>query len=127
MQKVGASFVLKKVGDYVMAPPKTAEVEEERTEEAAPRAPEMPSLDGQTITDEDGQSLGIARRVANVGVYLITGDRSGLDDQLKATVEDPAGRVFFHHAEDGRLTGLIYVPDPAKRPAPVAATRADDI
>ena len=128
MQKVGASYVMKKVSDYVMAPPKEAEAApDEATADARPRGPEIPDLDGQTVTDEEGQSLGIARRIANVPVYIITSSRSGLEDQLKATIEDPAGRVFFHHAEDGRLTGLIYVPDPAKRPTPVAVTRADDI
>jgi hypothetical protein len=119
---------MRKVSDYVMAPPKEAEAEqEETTADAQPRGPEIPDLDGQTITDEVGQSLGVARRVANVPVYIITSSRSGLEDQLKATIEDPAGRVFFHHTEDGRLSGLIYVPDPSKRPTPVAVTRADDI
>jgi hypothetical protein len=125
VQKVGASYVMRKVSDYVMAPPKADQVVEEEVEETS--VPRVPDLDGQIITDENGASLGTARRVAEVAVYVITENRRGLEDQLKSTIEDPEGRVFFHHAEDGRLTGLIYVPDPASRPAPVAATRADDI
>jgi len=124
VQKVGASYVMRKVSDYVMAPPKADQVVEE---EVAESSAGVPDLDGQVITDENGESLGTARRVAEVAVYVITESRRGLEDQLKKTVEDPTGRVFFHHAEDGRLTGLIYVPDPASRPVPVAATRADDI
>jgi hypothetical protein len=123
VQKVGASFVMKKVSDYVMAPPKAAE-----SEEVTGVADEgVVDLEGQVITDEDGQRLGTARRVANVAVYVITGSRARLEDQLKSAISDPEGRVFFHHAEDGQLTGLIYVPDQSDQPAPVAATRADDI
>lgn len=123
MQKIGAQYALKKIGDYVMAPPpQAAETDEETSVAAAPA-----DLDGQVITDEEGQSLGVARRVAGVAVYVIAERRAGLEEQLRAAIVDPEGRVFFHHAEDGRLTGLIYVPDPSARPAPVAVTRADDV
>jgi hypothetical protein len=126
VQKVGAQFVVKKISDYVMTPPPQAEeaAEEEHQPAAAQSAPD---LDGQIITDENGNRLGVARRLAAVNVYLIADSRAGLENQLKATIDDPDGRVFFHHAEDGRLTGLIYVPDPSSRPAPVAASRPDDI
>jgi hypothetical protein len=114
--------VMRKVSDYVMAPPKAAEDELD-----VQPTDESPNLDGQVITDEDGQNLGVARRVANVAVYLISDSRAGIEEQLKATIIDPEGRVFFHHTDDGRLTGLIYVPDPSSRPAPVPITRPDDI
>ena len=127
MQKVGASFVLKKVGDYVMAPPKTGQAEDAVDDAAAPRSAGAPDLDGQVITDEEGRRLGVARRVANVGVYLITGTRSGLDDQIKAAIGDAESGVFFHHDDAGRLTGLIYVPAQRDQPSDVEATRADDI
>jgi hypothetical protein len=58
---------------------------------------------------------------------VIAPSRAGLEDQLKSAITDPEGRVFFHHADDGRLSGLIYLPDPSSRPAPVNVTRADDI
>lgn len=122
MQKVGAQYALKKISDYVMAPPQVAEVDDETDAAHAPA-----DLDGQIITDEEGQSLGVARRVASVAVYVIADSRAGLDDQLKSAINDPEGRVFFHHTGDGRLSGLIYAPDPSTRPAPVSVTRADDI
>jgi hypothetical protein len=126
VQKVGAQFVVKKISDYVMAsPPQADEAPEEAQEQAAQQA--APNLDGQVIKDEEGQSLGVARRVANVAVYVVTDRRAGLEEQLKATIADPEGKVFFHHAADGTLTGLIYVPDPSSRPAPVSVTRPDDI
>lgn len=128
VQRVGAQFVVKKISDYVMAPPPQ---EAEESAEAQPQyqqsAPTAGGLDGQVITDENGDRLGVARQIANVAVYVIADSRAGLEDQLKETITDPEGRVFFHHSESGRLTGLIYVPDPSRRPAPVAAARADDI
>jgi hypothetical protein len=125
VQRVGAQYMVKKISDYVMAPPAPAETE--AVEKVAASAPAAPSLDGQTITDEHGQPLGIARRVADVQVYLITDQRRGLGEQLEQTIVDPEMRVYFHHDDQGRLTGLIYVPDRSKRPAGVSASRADDI
>ena len=124
MQKVGAQYALKKISDYVMAPqPQAADADEQIVEGAQAPA----DLDGQVITDEEGQSLGVARRVGNVAVYVIAPSRAGLEDQLKSAITDPEGRVFFHHSDDGRLSGLIYLPDPSTRPAPVSVTRADDV
>lgn len=126
VQRVGAQYALKKISDYVMAPAGQDEAGE--GEAAAPAsAPVVASIDGQTITDEHGQALGTARLVASVAVYLITDQRRGLGEQLQQTVGDPDTRVYFHHDDQGRLAGLIYVPDPSKRPAAVAATRPDDI
>jgi hypothetical protein len=124
VQKVGAQFVVKKISDYVMAPPPQADEAPEVAQGAQPAASD---LNGQVIKDEEGRSLGVARRVANVAVYLVTDRRAGLEEQLKATITDPEGQVFFHHKEDGTLAGLIYVPDPSSRPAPVSVTRPDDI
>jgi hypothetical protein len=125
VQKVGAQFALKKISDYVMAP--QAQSEETGDETDAPAAAMEADLDGQVITDDEGQRIGVARRVANIAVYLITDRSAGLEDQLQEAIVDPAGRVFFHHDAAGRLTGLIYAPDPASQPAPVNVTRADDI
>lgn len=123
MQRVGASFVVKKLGDYMMSPPRASEEpDDERPVESAAL-----DLDGQVITGEDGERLGVARRLTAVNVYLIADTRAGLDGALMSTIDDPDHRVFFHHAEDGRLSGLIFVPDPSSRPAPVAASRSDDI
>jgi hypothetical protein len=124
VQKVGAQFALKKISDYVMAPQAGGEPAEGEPEVAAQVEAD---LDGQVITDEEGQRLGIARRVANVAVYVIAERRTGLDDQLKAAITDAEGRVFFHHDDAGRLTGLIYVPESISPSEPVSVTRAEDI
>lgn len=124
--RVGAQYALKKISDYVMAPP--AQEEPGEVEPAAPaRPPVVANIDGQTINDEQGQPLGTARLVANIAVYLVTDQRRGLGEQLQQIVGDPETRVYVHHDEQGQLAGLIYVPDPSKRPAAVAATRPDDI
>jgi hypothetical protein len=124
---VGAQFALKKISDYVMAPPPQAEEVEEEAPAAPQAAPVYADLDGQVITDEDGKRIGIARRVSSVALYLVADSRAGIENQLRATVDDPNHEVRFQLTEDGRLAGLIYVPDPSNRPAPVSASRADDI
>jgi hypothetical protein len=123
VQKVGASFVVKKLSDYMMSPSR----ETEEQVDARPAEQTAPDLDGQVITDENGERLGVARRLAAVNVYLIADTRAGLDGALVSTIDDPDHRVFFHRDEGGRLTGLIFVPDPSSRPAPVVASRSDDI
>jgi hypothetical protein len=127
VQKVGGQFVLKKISDYVMAPSPPPQAEEETEVDQQPAVQGPPNLNGQVISDENGDRLGVARRLAGVNLYVIADGRTGLEQQLKATIDDPGSRVFFHHTEDGRLSGLIYVPDPSSRPAPVSASRAEDI
>ena len=128
VQRVGAQYALKKFSDYVMAPPPAdPEPQEPPASQSAPTPAVAAAMDGQTINDENGQPLGVARHVGNVAVYLITDQRRGLGEQLEQAIGDPDLRVFFHHDDRGQLDGLIYVPDPAKRPARPDATRADDI
>jgi len=128
MQKVGAQYALKKIGDYVMAPPPQAqETPDEEPQTQAVQYDQSSDIDGQIITDENGDRLGIARRIANVSVYVIADSKAGLEERLKDSVVDLDGRVFFHHNDAGKLTGLICVPDPSKQPAPVVASRSDDI
>lgn len=124
MQVLGSQFALKKITDYVMSPPPSAPTD---NGDEQPQAAAMPTLDGQVITDEDGNRLGIARRLANVQLYVIADTRQGLDDEVKSCIGDEGSQVFFHHYDDGTLAGLIYVPSADRRPAPVAAQRAEDI
>jgi hypothetical protein len=78
--------------------------------------------------DENGERVGVARKVANVAVYVIAEGRGRLDEQLVACINDDDRRVFFHHSPDGRLTGVIYAPDPQRTQALAeSVTRPDDI
>jgi hypothetical protein len=130
VQKIGASYVMKKVTDYVTAPPPQAAQREAVDEtERAPRAPDQAPADplhGQVITDEDGQTVGTARRVPGVAVYVIAPAYANATAEFERALDDPETRLLFHR-EDDRLVGLIYVPDPSQAPEPVAGMRADDI
>ncbi|MGH2559021.1 MAG: hypothetical protein ACRDJH_08150 [Thermomicrobiales bacterium] len=130
--KIGASYVLKKVADYVTTPPPqpAQRQEDEEAEPAAPRAARAPALvdtiHGLVITDENGQAVGTARRVPGVAVYVISPAYANITAEFERALDDPETRLFFHR-EDDRLVGLIYVPDPSHAPAAVAGMRADDI
>lgn len=126
MQVLGTQYALKKITDYVMAPP-PQQGGEEPEEAPQQQAQTIGSLDGQVITDENGARLGVARHVANVAVYVVADRRTGLHAELRACLADETPSVFVQQTEEGTVTGLIYVPSPDRRPAPVTAQRADDI
>jgi len=130
VQKIGAQYLVKRISDYVTAPPPTAESRESGPVE--PRASAVQEeddgldLDGEAIRNDDGHVIGIARRIRNVAVYVISDTSANRLESLQACVDDPESRVLFHTV-DGKLQGLIYVPDPEKAPARVGGFRADDI
>ncbi|HKG25177.1 MAG TPA: hypothetical protein VKB09_05970 [Thermomicrobiales bacterium] len=126
VQRIGAQYLVKRVTDYVMAPPTTtAEPETEQPQASAP-AVSGPDLDGEEIRDDDGQRVGTARRLRDVAVYVVS-DRFGDPvEVLHQCLDDPQTRVMFHTV-DGRLTGLIYVPDPSKAPPRAGGMRADEV
>jgi hypothetical protein len=122
VQKIGAQYLVKKFTDYVTAPP--AEAPEQ--EPGMPAATALPDLDGQVIEDDEGQPIGTAHRLRDVAVYVVSrgyGDRA---EELRECIGDPESRVLFHTV-DGRLAGLIYVPDPSKAPRQAAGMRADEV
>ena len=125
MQKIGAQYLVKRISDYVTAPPPQAN-EDEPAPAAAKAVASGPDLDGEEIRDDEGQRLGTARRLHNVAVYVVSdgfGDRTEL---LQQCLDDPESRVLFHTV-DGRLAGLIYVPDPSKAPPRTGGMRADEV
>lgn len=130
--KIGTQFVLKKIADEVLAPPPEP-VEPEPDSKtiqptAAPAAPvERDELDGQLITDEEGNTVGRARRVHGVAVYVVSDNFSALGGDLEECVLDDESRRYFVRDEEGRLTGLIYAPHPDRMPKSTGALRADDI
>ena len=129
VQKIGAQYLVKRISDYVTAPPP-----EPASQAAAPAA--NPSqvedndatvdLDGQVIRDDDGQVVGIARRIRNIAVYVVADSAANRLETLQGCVDDPESRVLFHSVDD-RLAGLIYIPDPDKGPPRIGGFRADDI
>ncbi len=116
MQKMGASYVAKRIADQLMAPPA------KRAEPSEPAA----DPDGEVFHDEEGQPLGTAYRVPGVAVYVVSDGYDSPQDELERCLAEPESRLFFH-TEDGRITGLVYVPDPSRAPRRVEAIRADDV
>jgi hypothetical protein len=130
VQKIGAQYLVKRISDYVTAPPTPPESNAtEPTETRATAAQDIDEgvdLDGEAIRDDDGQVIGIARRIRDIAVYVISDTSANRLDTLQNCVDDPESRVLFQTI-DGRLAGLIYVPDPDKAPPRVGGFRADDI
>jgi hypothetical protein len=130
VQKIGAQYLVKRISDYVTAPPATAESKAMESTETRPTIAETledgHDLDGEAIRDDDGQVIGIARRIRNIAVYVISDTSTHRLEALQECVDDPESRVLFQTV-DGRLAGLIYVPDPEKAPPRVGGFRADDI
>ena len=138
VQQKAAMYVAKRFADQVLSSPKPVETDETVPESAAapvvstksaPAASAAPvdlGLHGQVITDESGQPLGTAIRLQGMAVYIVTdGYRYNLDD-LTHSLGEPNTRLFLHE-DDGQVTGLIYVPDPADLPPRIEGTRADDV
>jgi hypothetical protein len=129
VQKIGAQYLVKRVSDYVMAPPPSkGDPETEPEQPARASGPEEigPDLDGEPIEDDEGQVLGTARRVRNVAVYVVTDGFGNPLERLQQAVDDAETKVMFHTV-DGKLMGLIYVPDPSKAPPRADGMRADEI
>ena len=124
MQKIGAQYLVKKFADYVTAPPPEAPEPEPVQGEAV--AAGFPDLDGQVIEDDEGQPLGTAHRLRDIAVYVVSEGYGNRAEELRQYIGDPESRVLFHTV-DGRLAGLIYVPDPSKAPKRTSGMRADDV
>lgn len=142
LPKMGASFVMKKIADEVMAEPRAlvesaiADVSQAATgspraavTQSAPasQAPERDEFDGQTINDENGEVIGTARRLRQIALYLVSDSYGDFVHELEACLTDDESRRYLLHDERGRLTGIVYAPHPDRMPQKADAFRADDI
>ncbi|CAN5799924.1 hypothetical protein BH23CHL4_BH23CHL4_30490 [soil metagenome] len=132
LPKMGASYVIKKFADEVMAEPKAMVESAIREPFEAPKLapappPEKDDFDGQTISDENGEVIGTARRLRQVALYIVSDSYGELARELEQCVLDDDSRKFFVHDQQGRIAGLIYAPHPDRMPVKTNAIRADDI
>lgn len=125
--KIAGQYIVKRIYDQVLAPPP------EREDEAADPEPQqrveerfVDDLDGQVILDDEGHPAGTARRLASIGVYVVSERRGEAEAELLRALNDPNSQLLIR-ADDGRVTGLIYVPDPDSAPPRVEGIRSDDI
>jgi hypothetical protein len=131
LQRTAGTFIAKKIKDELFAPPK-ADVEDDEPEYRAP-APqhyENDDQDGAEYRDENGRLLGYTRRVGNVAVYAVTSAHGSPHAALSEALRDPNSQLVFQ-STNGRISGLIYVPDPNSSPGSSSGDsqgfRADDV
>ncbi len=139
LPKMGASYVIKKFADEMMAEPKAAVESAVSTaldptygspsgaRVAAPQNEQPDEWDGQTIANEEGEVIGTARRMREVSIYLVSDTYGDHRAELEACINDAESRRFLVHDEKGRLAGLIYAPHPDRMPARPDVIRAEDI
>jgi hypothetical protein len=144
LPKMGASYVIKKFADEVMAEPKAivestisdvtgavtgsqAPVTSRQSPATGSPQQETDELDGQPISDESGQTIGTARRLRKVAFYLVSDSYGDLTKELEACLADEESRRYYVHDERGDLAGVIFAPHPDRMPAKAEAIRAEDI
>ncbi|HEV2527536.1 MAG TPA: hypothetical protein VGT61_03665 [Thermomicrobiales bacterium] len=138
MQRVAGQYVVKRFADQLLG-----SEEKQAQQQGAPEQPHYqqapPSqagapvpvsggeLDGEMIYDDENNRLGIARHVAEISVYVVSHSKNELGRTLRQAVEDPESEVRFAFDNNGRITGLIYVPSGARGNQNIRGTRLDDV
>jgi hypothetical protein len=122
MQRTVGMYIANRIKDEILKPP--AEVNDTgetyvETEDA---------LDGQTVTNAEGQVLGVARRLPNVAVYVVGQQGANANTDLERAMNDPDVEVIVHR-EGRTITALVYVPSSnATLPSgPTHGFRADEV
>ncbi len=119
--KVLSSYVGKMIKDELFAKP-APPAAPDAAEPAAPA--EEP--DRQELHDEAGRPLGTAYRVPGVAVYVIFDGRGTPEAELRRCVSEPGSQILFQ-SDRGRITALVYLPDPDRPPGGAEAIRAEDV
>ncbi len=125
--KITSQYIVKRISDQILAPPPTREVEAEVAEPQR-RVEEriVDALDGQAVVDDEGHPVGTARRLASIAVYVVSERRGDAESELMRALNDPNSRLLIR-SDDGRVSGLIYVPDPDSAPPAIEGIRSDEI
>lgn len=122
------ALVFKKIGDRL-----TEEIFPEPKARAEPdEAPPHHAADDDgpdaaiVMHDEDGRLLGTAQIVAGVNVYVIGDGYGTTHAELMQCLAEGSQEIRVM-TERGRITALVYFPDPARPPRTGQALRADDV
>ncbi len=123
MQRTVGMYIANRIKDEILKPPTT-----EDDVDQAGYEPEDDHLDGETITNAEGQVLGIAHRLHDVKVYVVGGRTANANIELERAMHDPDADVIIHR-EGRTITALVYVPtETAQLPASGGAgLRADEV
>lgn len=126
--KTVGAFLVGKVKDEIFASPEEAEEAAEAIEQ---QIIEEDDYIGTVYTDDDGNEIGQAVRMLNVGIYVVSNERGDPEKDLLAAMRNPDSEVIFH-TDGGRVSRVIYIPPEqpdyaAERAGQVKGFRADDI
>ena len=130
LQRTAGTFIAKKIKDEFFAPPKADVEDEPEYRQPSPQRYENDQQDGAEYRDENGRLLGYTRRVADIAVYAVTSAHGSPHAALSEALRDPESQLVFQ-STNGRVSGLIYVPDPDRTPGGSSGDsqgfRADDV
>ncbi|HEU5431019.1 MAG TPA: hypothetical protein VFU81_05115 [Thermomicrobiales bacterium] len=87
----------------------------------APKPPER-----QALQDEEGTVIGVAYLASGVSVYVVSDGFGTPQTELARCISDPNSTLMVQ-TEGGRITALIYVPDPELPSRKTLGLRADDV
>lgn len=125
IQRTVGMYVANRIKDELFKPPaEPEEVDEGYQEQETYEDP----LDGEVITNDAGETLGVAHRLANVAVYVVGARGVNANAEMERALNDPETEIVIHR-EGREITALVYIPSIAAR-TPQAATRgfrADDV
>lgn len=123
MQRTVGMYIANRIKDEILKPPTAEEVYEDEGYE-----PEEDLLDGETVTNAEGQVLGVAHRLHNVKVYVVGSRTANANVELERAMHDPDAEVIIHR-EGRTITALMYVPtETAQLPSSGGAgLRADEV
>jgi hypothetical protein len=76
--------------------------------------------------DEDGRLLGTAKLVGGVGVYVIGDGYGTTQAELRQCLAEGTQDIRVM-TDRGKITAIIYFPDPNRPPRTGQALRADDV
>ena len=123
---VGA-FILDRVKSEIFSTPEEAQEAAQAIEQ---QIIEEDDHIGTVYTDDEGNAIGQAVRMLNVGIYVVSNEHSDPEKDLLAAMRNPESEVIFH-TSGGRVSRIIYIPpeqpDYSSSGQGVKGFRADDI
>jgi hypothetical protein len=122
MQRTVGMYIANRIKDEILKPPAEVEDVEDGVEQY-----EDP-LDGETITNAEGQVLGVAHRMREVALYVVGARGANANTELERAMNDPDAEVIVHR-EGRNITALVYVPSETAQ-LPQSGTRgfrADEV
>lgn len=122
------ALVFKKIGDRLtqeIFPEPKPQPEADPESHYQATADEGPDAE-IVMHDEDGRLLGTAQLVSGVGIYVIGDGYGTTHAELMQCLAEGSQEIRVM-TERGRITALIYFPDPNRPPRTGQALRADDV